>query len=182
MEVTIPHEPQTVRVVRQQPQLVQQVVTPTNVTSTITTVQTPATKTVEITKAKRVRIELSTVQDMLSQVRFSHIEVLYLKTGWYMQVKADFALKDAENKKIEREIQELNDELHEVIRQTDEQAIMSGAAGAASDEEGRKLEGYKLKAISLESSLERVKQNSLADLLSARSEGTKLHKLTKDLT
>ena len=70
MEVTIPYEPQTVRTARQQTQLEQQVVTPTSVTSTMTTVQTPMTKTTEISKAKRVRIELSTVQDMLSQVCF----------------------------------------------------------------------------------------------------------------
>jgi hypothetical protein len=76
------------------------------------------------------------------------------------------------NAKLSDEVRRLTDELHEVQRRTDNQALSSGALSAAADEEALRLTTMTERTTKLEAALGRLHRHNCANLEVAYSKGT----------
>ena len=88
----------------------------------------------------------------------------------HAQVKADFIVKDAENSKLNREINELKEAIQDATRMVDEQSQETGVKEAAVEDYQRKLEASRKKAALLESAVMRLESQSFRDIAGARSQ------------
>ena len=79
-------------------------------------------------------------------------------------------MKDAENSKLLREIDELKESIQDVNRLIEEQSQNMGIKEAAVDELQRKLDHYRKKAGVLDSMVTRIKNENFASLQKAQNQ------------
>lgn len=106
---------------------------------------------------KRVKVELTNLQDMLQQVREDFRGKKLASIIVILHIIVLLIAKDEAKRMMEHAIEKLRDELRELQDWTDKQQQISASAGAVKAETVRKLEGYRKKLVVLEEGTQRLR-------------------------